>query len=33
MDVDSAIRGWIPKDDTLGDPCNIIVLAKRGGVG
>ena len=28
----SAVRGWIPEDDTLGDTCNIIVLAKRGGV-
>ena len=28
----SAICGWIPEDDTLRDTCDIIVLAKRGGV-
>ena len=28
----SAVCGWISEDDTLRDTCDIIVLAKRGGV-
>jgi len=28
----SAVRSWIPEDDTLGDTCNIIVFTKRRGV-